>query len=139
MKIRNSFVTNSSSSSFLIATRSTANKSDLEKELENIYNQNTDRINSALDLIFEWVEEEDDFYEDNEKMLYRAFKNKDENFVKAFTDFVLENILKFTNDGCKLDSWNASVGDCSNEDEEIFSQFLYDAGYLLNSDNIKFN
>ena len=122
MKVRNSFVTNSSSSSFLIAVKSTANKSDLEKELENIYNQ-----------------EEDDFYEENEKALYKAFKNKDENFVKAFVDFVLENILDYTNDGCKLDSWNAAVNECSNEDENIFSQFLYDAGYLLNSDNIKFN
>lgn len=108
MKIRQSFVTNSSSSSFVIAVRKGITEADLKKELT----KHKKEIKSILD---DW--------------------NPDELSVTSAIQQVAEELHCQSRYGLELDDWNVAATEYSSENGGI-DYVIYSMPYI-NSENLK--
>ncbi len=135
MKIRNSFVTNSSSSSFVVAIKKGIKKENLVEDLLDIYSKNKCLFDSAID---EYVRELNDtpvkYLSTDELEIIEKAKSDNVTFINSFLYMIVDWLIDETNS--ELDSWRIGVAECSNEDEGI-SSLLYDLGYVIKGEYIK--
>lgn len=135
MKIRNSFVTNSSSSSYIVAIKKDIKTDDLLADLLKIYKRNKSififyinkYIKELQDTLVEYLPSE------SLNIIEKSKSNKE-----ALIDLILPNIVSWLKDGVnsELDSWRVGVVECSSEDGGI-SSLLYDLGHVINGEYIK--
>lgn len=119
MKIRRGFVTNSSSSSFIIARKGNVDKMRLGYELLS---------QTALnDLVNDFMKDTDsiEYFELSQKVK-NLIKNKDFDGVKKqlVKEFVDELVQKSPD--MKLDNWEISIGEASNETDNLLDFFIYE-------------
>lgn len=119
MKIRRGFVTNSSSSSFIIARKGNVDKMRLGYELLN---------QTALNnIVNDFMKDTDsiEYFELSQKVK-NLIKNKDFDGVKKqlVKEFVDELVQRSSD--MKLDDWDISIGDASNETDNLLDFFIYE-------------
>ena len=119
MKIRRGFVTNSSSSSFIIARKGNVDKMRLGYELLN---------QTALnDIVNDFMKDTDsiEYFELSQKVK-NLIKNKDFDGVKnqLVNEFVVELVQRSPD--MKFDDWDISIGEASNETDNLLDFFIYE-------------
>lgn len=113
MKIRYGFVTNSSSSSFVIAKKSDV---DINHLAQYIYK------NGLLGYIIENIE-----YIDIPNDIKEAYENDDIKFEEMLAMYLAEELTSFDSD-MKLGDWIVSGGEASNETKDLVDFFIYNQG-----------
>lgn len=144
MKIRKSFVTNSSSSSYVVAKKKDASEKDVKKAIADKYYKNKDYYLSLLKNIEDdleetgYTQETEDYY--GERSLIRAYFGDgdiDKEYINYLTKKVLELFSDTWNGKGTLDSWEVTVCEVSNENDDIFEWLLYDDSSIIQNELIK--
>lgn len=144
MKIRESFVTNSSSSSYIVAKKKTASEEEIKTAIENKYYKNKEEYLNLLGDIIEGYNvdlsdyEGTDYY--GEASLVKAYikeENVDEEFIKYLTKKTLEIFDDNWNGSGELDSWEVTIFEASNENDDMFEWLLYDDVSIIKNELIK--
>ncbi len=135
MKVRNSFVTNSSSSSFVVAVKKGTKKEDMIKDLLGMYSKNKNVFDSYID---EYIEELKDtpvkYLSTDELDIVEKSKSNSETLINSLLLNIVNWLVDCTNS--ELDSWEIGVAECSNEDGGI-SSLMYDLGHIIKGEYIK--
>ncbi len=129
MKIRTGFVSNSSSSSFVLAIKNDIDKDYIVKELLKNYDKLVKFIYNDLEYCDPNFENEMDEFE------------YEEDAVDFIADKIAENILSYFNNKyskpIQLDNWKVTAEEFGTEgSDNLSSLYFYNHGNL-NSDNIK--
>jgi hypothetical protein len=135
MKIRSSFVTNSSSSSFIIALRSDCE----EKDVANVITDT--KIELFLKRYVEGVWFNDKEIQDIlEESHYTELDNDSKRRVFEYVKSrIISELFSMKDGDLSLDTWNVSSVEASNEGEDLFDMFLYSVLGTVNDEKIKIN
>jgi len=110
MKIRADFVTNSSSSSFIVAKRNDCTREDVEALLK--------------DRVQEFIKSDAEYCYDYEEMVEQHGKRK---ATKLMADKIIDGIYDMGS--MKLDNWTAESVEASS-DGGLLEAFIYNKGYV---------
>ena len=122
MKIRTDSVTNSSSSSYIIAKKSDCTKDDVIKNMGS--------LKQMVDDVLEYG------YIPNDVLKFEL-QNPDKSKAEmALKEFIADEILGEDYE-MELDGWSVVGGECSGEDGYILETFLYEYGNRVDSEKIK--
>ena len=110
MKIRYGFVTNSSSSSFILARKATV---DVNKLASFIYKHGSLGTMIQNFEYLSWPDEITDAYENNNPKL-----------EEMIAKYIAEELTNYSVD-MELGDWMVSAGEASNETENVIDYFLY--------------
>ena len=137
MKIRNSFVTNSSSSSFIIAVnKEIIDGNSLDKVILEQLQKNKSQVLTFLEEYMSYLDIGDGC-DSIENELIESCKNNESPDLSILARLIGDNFLNEIKYGITLDNHFVFRTEGSNEDEEIFRQFLYDSPEILSCDKIK--
>ena len=125
LKVRHDFVTNSSSSSFIIAKHKDCTLEEIKERLYAIRNE----VEDLLDVY------EGDLCADGKPIRETYDKGDINKAVELAIDEIAYNLMWC--DGLTLDNWNVESAYASNEDNELFPAALYNFGGLMATEHLK--
>ena len=138
MKVRFGFVTNSSSSSFIIAKHNECTKEDIRESFEELRDEIYDFVKNKVTYIIDreslkWMDDEDINILKQLKVLHEESK-KDE-----VIDLMIDHLMKYVDsfESIKLEPWKVIDAYFSNDDDMMASHFLYYYGFRI-KDNERF-
>lgn len=127
MKIRLSHVTNSSSSSFIIARKNNVKESD-------VTNLIIEKLSDYIERELKNIDDYDFKYLDDELKVLIIQKDYDK-AVKLVANKLCDRLLDAYSE-MELGDWEVHSDEFSNEDN-FYSRLIYDYGYMLVSDDFK--
>ena len=129
MKCRLSHVTNSSSSSFIIAKHESFKREDVRTALNNM----RDDIKYMLESDGEYI-----YFEDNVEMEYLLKKNKIEEAIDLTIKELEDRLIYFANSGSlALDHWECASQEFNDEDGDLLAIFLMHYGHKFKCNTLK--
>lgn len=146
MKIRNNFITNSSSSSYIVAKKNNINKEKLREEFSKEYFKNKELYKYLLESVVQcfgyseedFIDEEDNYYDERDLMLaYLKKEDIDEKYIDFLTNRTLKLFSEPYDSTGTLDSWDVTTVRATNEDNDPFLWMLYYNAAIVESDFIK--
>ena len=126
MNVRLDYVTNSSSSSFLVAKHKDCTKKDIIEALQ-----------PARKMLVDLLKE--DCLDDIPDKLRQAIEEDNEQEMASIGIKELANRFYefgFGEATLNLGDWEVSSGECSNETDEFLDYFLYSCGYLIKNNDL---
>lgn len=129
MKCRCGHVTNSSSSSFIIAKHESFKRDDIKTALNNM----RDDIKRMLKNDGEYI-----YFEDNDEMQYLLKKNKIEEAVDLTINELEDRLYSFASRGSLvLDYWECNSQEFYDEDGDLLAIFLMHYSNRFNCNTLK--
>lgn len=127
-KIRLSFVTNSSSSSFIIAKH----KDCTYEEVLELVNKNKKEVKELIESFG------DDMYFNNEDINSEIENENIDAAIELAVEELARELFKYSDGSSfKLDDWSLVSEEFSGEDGEFFPSAMYEFGHMLNSEHLK--